>query len=81
MTASTRDRKDREWIGRVLFLLRQVNKLNRWGTQVCKSSVIRLINEMLPDDIIEAERLKEARKNAKRHRKDNESKGDNSGAP
>lgn len=51
--------RDREWIGRILFMRRRIRNLCRTGELISVASVTTIIDEVLPNTILKQEKVKE----------------------
>ena len=51
----TRSERDRYWMGRILFLRHKIEGLCRQEGCLSKTSVIRAIDECLPESIVDKE--------------------------
>lgn len=58
----TRQERDRYWIGRCLFLRRKILGLCEQDGNICKKSVVRIIDQCLPESIVKAEKKKPTRR-------------------
>ena len=59
MELEINNEKDKEWVGKVLYARRRITHLNKFGCNVYIQSVLDVIDDILPPNIVKQGRGKQ----------------------
>jgi hypothetical protein len=62
MRLNIKNPKDKEWVGKILYARRRIAHLNKWGCNVYSQSVLDILDDILPPEIVKQEVSKDVRK-------------------